>query len=105
MVHLLCSCVDAVTEHPSLYLQLVSVLHRHISEIPVDFFVDITTRDNFLVNALRCLFENVDAAADSVANKDVKRRAKMFRDHLERKFKWDFGAELGEYAPVVVEDI
>jgi A1 cistron-splicing factor AAR2 len=105
MVHLLCSCVDAISEHPSLYLQFISVLHRHVTEIPSDFFVDITTRDNFLVDALRCLFENIDASVDDVVTADIKRRSKLFRDHLERKFNWDFGAELGEYAPVIVDDV
>jgi len=103
-VHLLCCCVEAVSEYPSLYLHLLSVLHRHITEIPSDFFVDITTRDNFLVGALRLLFENIDACVDNASTADVKRRARLFRDHLELKFNWDFGAECGEFAPVVIVD-
>jgi A1 cistron-splicing factor AAR2 len=101
LVHLLCSCVNAISVRPSLYMQLLAVLHRHIAEIPEDFFVDIITRDNFLTSALRSLFENIDAAGDSAA--EVKSRAVRFRKHLERKFRWDFGAETGEFAPVVVD--
>jgi len=101
LVHLLCSCVDAVSRHPHLYMQLLSVLHQHVSEIPEDFFIDIVSRHNFLTDALRSLFENIGAADDAAL--DVKNRSKRFRAHLERKFNWDFGAETGEYAPVVVD--
>lgn len=101
LVHLLSQCVNAVSQRPQLYLQLLAVLHRHIAEIPGDFFVDIVSRNNFLTDALRCLFENIESTDDRAS--DVKSRAERFRAHLERKFSWDFGAETGEYAPVVVD--
>jgi len=101
LVHLLSSCVDAASCRPQLYMQLLSVLHRHIAEIPEDFFVDIVSHNNFLTDALRCLFENIESADDRAL--DVKNRSKRFRAHLEHKFNWDFGAETGEYAPVVVD--
>jgi len=81
-------------------MQLLSVLHQHIAEIPQDFFVDIVSCNNFLTDVLRSLFENVESADDRAL--DVKKRSKRFRVHLEHKFNWDFGAETGEYAPVVV---
>jgi len=93
--------VDAVSCRPRLYMQLLSVLHQHIAEIPQDFFVDIVSRNNFLMDALRSLFENVESADDRAV--EVKNRCKKFQAHLERKFSWDFGAETGEYAPVVVD--
>ena len=101
LVHLLCSCVSAVARRPRLYMQLLAVLHRHVAEIPADFFVDVVSRDNFLAGALRSLFENVESASEATA--DVRDRSRRFRAHLERKFGWDFGAETGEYAPVVVD--
>jgi len=100
LVRLLSSCVEAVSHHPHLYMQLLSVLHQHIAEIPQDFFVDIVSCNNFLTDALQSLFENVESADDRAL--DVKNRSKRFRAHLEHKFNWDFGAETGEYAPVVV---
>ena len=101
LVRLLSSCVEAVSCRPHLYMQLLSVLYQHITEIPEDFFVDIVSCNNFLTDALRSLFENIESADDRAL--DVKNRSKRFRAHLERKFSWDFGAETGEYAPVVVD--
>jgi len=101
LVRLLSLCVDAVSQHPQLYMQLLSVLHQHVAETPQDFFVDIVSRNNFLTDALRSLFENIESADDRAFS--VKTRSKRFRAHLERKFSWDFGAETGEYAPVVVD--
>lgn len=80
MIHLLCSCDDALATRPELYddflctpsassalhavccrvllliLPIVwfppAVLHFQLAETPTDFFVDIVSQDNFLVTCL-----------------------------------------------------
>lgn len=99
LVNLLCNCLDAVGERPSLFINFISVLHFHIQEIPEDFFVDIVSRDNFLVGALSRFFENVEVSS---AGGELKKRGRRFRSHLEKRFRWSFNSESDEFAPVLV---
>ena len=100
LVHLLCSCEEAITRHGELYAAFIAMLHYHVREIPEDFFVDIVARDNFLVAVLRTFFENL---AESGGEESLKNRGLRFKEHLEKKFKWDLSAENEEDEPVIVE--
>jgi len=107
IVDLLCSCVEAIAVSPELYTHFISTLHHHIQEIPEDFFVDIVTCENFLTRSLRKFFENLESVESSSAREQtliaaLKKRGLRFREHLEHRFRWDFGSDLDEYAPVVV---
>jgi len=104
LVDLLCSCVDAMQELPTLYSQFISVVHYHAAEIPEDFFVDIVSRENFLTSSLRKFFENLESCDGGREIAELKKKGLRFRKHLELRFHWDFGCELGEYAPVLVTE-
>ena len=101
LVDLLCSCVECIGEMPHLYTQFISVIHYHVMEIPEDFFVDIVSRENFLTSSFCKFFENLETC-DIDSAVELKRKGALFRKHLEHRFRWDFGSERGEYAPVVV---
>ena len=100
LVHLLCSCEDVIGSHQDLYGQFISILHYQIREIPEDFFVDIVTRNNFLVSALRNFFVNMN---ESKAETQLKDKGMKFKENLEKRFKWDFSCEDEDDAPVIVE--
>ena len=102
LVHLLCSCDEALATHATLYTQFISIMHYHVKEIPEDFFVDIVTRNNFLVATLRTFFATL--SENEGCKQEVKMRGARFRKHLEKRVEWDFGDEVDEDdQPVVVE--
>ena len=101
LVHLLCSSEEAMADssYKSLYWQFLPTLHYHLREIPEDFFVDIVTRNNFLVASLGTFFSNL---ANGGASVDLKKRGQMFRESLEKKCRWSFTDDCDEDDPVVV---
>ncbi|XP_071479373.1 protein AAR2 homolog [Diadema antillarum] len=100
LVHLLSSCVEAISTHSELYSALVTVLHFQLREIPEDFFVDIVSSDNFLTITLRELFINMNA---STAEGALKEKGRKFKKNLTKKYNWDFDEEPEDEAPVVVD--
>lgn len=102
LVRLLCSCDAALSHHPQLFLQFITLMHFQVREIPEDFFVDIVaSEDNFLVSVLRGFFANL--GAHTSLDPALRDRGLKFKDNLERKFRWDLSAEPEDEAPVVVE--
>ncbi|OWF48151.1 protein AAR2 homolog [Mizuhopecten yessoensis] len=99
LVHLLCSSEDALAKHTDLYLNLITVLHFQLKEIPEDFFVDIVSQDNFLTSTLREFFTNIESGQ---VNEILQKKGLKFRDHLTLKFKWDFTCAPEDDEPVVV---
>ena len=100
LVHLLCSSESSVVKRPDFYRQFISILYYHVREIPRDFFVDIVSRDNFLVSTLHGLFLALEGDA---VDRALQRRGRQFKEHLTKKFKWNFSEEPEDEAPVVVE--
>ena len=77
-----------------------------IREVPDDFFVDIVSSNNFLVNLLTSLF--LSAKHNEGIPPRLRERLDKFRTNLSQKFNWDFSFEDGdevddEDRPVVVE--
>ncbi len=101
LVRLLCFCDEALVQHTQLFSNFINVMHYHIREIPEDFFVDIVTRDNFLVSCLHTFFENL--LNSDMVDRDLKTKGDSFLKNLEKKFQWDFSGVLEDEAPVVVE--
>ncbi|ESO83353.1 hypothetical protein LOTGIDRAFT_222755 [Lottia gigantea] len=99
LVHLLCSCEEAIQKYSNLYTQFISILHFQLQEIPEDFFVDIVSQNNFLTGTLQEFFSNLESSS---ADDKLKRRGSKFQAYLTKTFKWDFSTESDEYAPVVV---
>lgn len=47
-------------------------------------------------------FSNLESAGDEI-DKGLVKRGLQFRDHLTKKFKWDFSVEPSECAPTIVD--
>uniref|UniRef100_T1IJM4 Protein AAR2 homolog n=1 Tax=Strigamia maritima TaxID=126957 RepID=T1IJM4_STRMM len=101
LIALLCSCDVALTKYPDLYSKFIFVLHHQLQEIPQDFFVDIVSRENFLVNTLHSFFSNLNG--NQQVAKEVVEKGRRFKKYLTKTFKWDFDREDDDEAPVVVE--
>ena len=100
LVHLFCTCDVALRTYPDMFIELLTCVHYQIQEVPEDFFTDIISRENFLVQTLHILFTNLE---DDDVPSSLKQRGALFRSHLIQKFKWDFSEEPDEYAPTVVD--
>ncbi|XP_066279662.1 protein AAR2 homolog isoform X1 [Branchiostoma lanceolatum] len=101
LVHLLCSCDEALGRHEDLYSAFISTMHFQLREIPEDFFVDIVSCNNFLTTTLQVFFYNL--ANSDAASRQLKKRGNQFKDHLTKIFRWDFETEQDDDAPVVVQ--
>ncbi|GAB1603269.1 protein AAR2 homolog [Argonauta hians] len=100
LVRVLSTAQRAVASYPNLYMQFIKVLHFQLKEIPKDFFVDILSQQNFLVDTLYELFWNLDSEE---VTEELRKRGEKFKANLTETFQWDFTSEPDEYAPVVVE--
>lgn len=100
LVHLLCSSEDALSTDSQLFKDFIGVLYFQVHEIPEDFFVDIVSHSNFLTTTLQEFFSNLE---NSSADEQLKRKGEKFKEHLTKKFKWDFDTEPDDYAPVIVD--
>lgn len=101
LLHLLCSCDEAVETNVDLFDALIGLLHFQVLEIPKDFFVDIVSTNNFLTTTLQVFFSNLKSSA--TVDKKLVEKARRFQRHLTKRFNWDFETEPDEFAPVVVE--
>ena len=72
-----------------------------MQEVSPDFFVDIISTENFLIQTLRILFANI-LESDAV-DTQLKRRALHLKRFASQRFQWDFDAEPDDEAPVLVE--
>ncbi|KAK5894808.1 hypothetical protein CesoFtcFv8_011461 [Champsocephalus esox] len=100
LLSLLCRSEEAMRTRKELYLGLIGVLYHQLGEIPPDFFVDIVSQSNFLTSTLQDLFQ---FASGPGVDGTLRKRAEKFKAHLTKKFRWDFDADLDDFAPVVVE--
>jgi len=98
----LCSCDEALSKYPKMYLNFIRVLHFQLQEVPPDLFVDIVENNNMLVGNLRRFFSNIDQSSSGV-DEELKNRAKKFKRNLTKKYKWDFSSEQDDETPVVVK--
>ncbi|EDV29117.1 Protein AAR2-like protein [Trichoplax sp. H2] len=100
IVDLLCSCQSIVSKRAELYRSFLRIFSDQLREVPEDFFVDIVTRDNFLVTKLNELFSTLQDS--SLTNTELMTEANDFRQTLTARFQWDFESEPDEFAPIVV---
>ncbi|XP_062510877.1 protein AAR2 homolog isoform X2 [Corticium candelabrum] len=101
LIHLLCSCDEAITTNPDLFMKLINTLHFQINEIPEDFFVDIVSRTNFLTTTLQMFFSTLEES--TTVDSQLRKRGLQFRKHLTKKFKWDFTQPPDDCQPVIVD--
>ena len=106
LMNLLCNSEAIIKKMPNLYLNLIQILYFQLKEIPEDFFVDIITRNNFLIITLHNLFDNIESVAVEDDNSEdiikLKDKSKKFRDYLKQEL-FDFDNEPDEYAPTICE--
>lgn len=101
LVVIMCGCDQAMFKYPQLFINFMSDLHFQMQEVPQDFFVDIISENNFLVQSLTTMFANIRESED--VSKQLKTRAISFENHLSKKFGWNFAEEDEEFSPVIVE--
>lgn len=101
IIHLLCSCDDAITANPDLFSKFINTMHFQIKEIPEDFFVDIVSKTNFLTTTMQVFFSTLEES--TTVDRQLKKLGLQFRKHLTKKFKWDFTEQPDDYQPVVVD--
>ncbi|XP_022700844.1 protein AAR2 homolog [Varroa jacobsoni] len=94
------SCISRQQMEP-LFLAIISLLHFQLKEVPSDLFMDIVSRENFLVVCLSNFFRNI--AESAPPSGPLRNKANRFRVYLTRTFKWDFDQEPEEDQPQVVE--
>ncbi|KAI9137577.1 A1 cistron-splicing factor [Paraphysoderma sedebokerense] len=56
IIQLLCSCKEALLQHPDLFVEFFDVLETQLSECPTDFFHDVISANNFLTVMLEVSF-------------------------------------------------
>ncbi|XP_055939138.1 protein AAR2 homolog [Argiope bruennichi] len=100
LVQVFCSVDAGLQKHEDLMKTFLTILHYQLKEIPSDFFVDITSSNNFLVNTLQVFFENVK---ESNTSEQFKKFVDNFRKNLTKTLKWDFETIPDDELPVVVE--
>lgn len=102
LVSMLCGCRDGLLKYPGLFVDFISDLHFQMQEVPEDFFVDIVSQNNFLVNSLTDLFENIRVVEG--VDRKLQKRAANFENYLSKRFGWCFSDDAAEEnGPVVVE--
>ncbi len=72
-----------------------------MQEVTPDFFVDIISSENFLIQTLRVLFENI--IENDAVDIQLKRRAVHLKQYVTQRFQWDFDVEPDDEAPVLVK--
>ncbi|CAG0912816.1 unnamed protein product [Notodromas monacha] len=99
LIDVICRSEKALHDHPGFFMDFMTVLHFQIKLVPQDFFADIVSNNNFLIDALRKFFPNVEEEGSDA----LVKRAKKFKEHLQDKFEWDFEEENEDDQPVVVD--
>ncbi len=100
LVHLICNCEALIDKFSAFYIDFIAVIYYQLKELPQDFFIDLSSRENFLTVCLHNLVDNVGACACV----ELKEKCAKFKAFLGDYFKIDFDAEPDEYAPTVCDD-
>ena len=72
-----------------------------MKEVPSDFFIDIISSENFLLQTLRVFFDNV--LNNEKVDAQLRRRCSQFKEYVTQTFQWVFDVEPEDEAPVYVE--
>ncbi len=98
LVQLLCSASQALVDRPALYRQFLPTLFFQLNQCPQDFFLDIISKDNFLMTTLSNFFWNVDS--NEVVDLTLKEKVRKLKNYLSKKYRWSFEVEADQ--PVIV---
>ncbi|CAJ0920443.1 unnamed protein product [Ranitomeya imitator] len=131
LVNLVCRAETFSMQHPDLYSEVISVLYHQLAQLPaltvslpapiVDTLIKQSTA--VPVTAVLCFTAGADSQCSEAdgggrdryrnvlfsflctpsTNKDLRKKALRFRDHLTKRFQWDFEEEPLDCAPLVVQ--
>lgn len=100
LVHIFCSVDSGLQKYLNILTTFLTILHYQLKEIPTDFFVDITSNNNFLQTTLQVFFDNVKC---SDTDEKFKKFVNKFQKNVTDIYKWDFESVPEDELPVVVE--
>lgn len=100
IVEVLCFCDSGLKKYSELFNSFLSIFYFQIKEVPVDFFVDIVGEENFLLNTLQVLFQNIKS---SDVDPKLHSNAHRFEKYLTSTYKWNFESIPEDEQPVIVE--
>lgn len=105
LVQLLCNCEQAIVEYNRFYTEFVNVLFFQLKEMPEDFFVDIISKNNFLLVNLHNFFDNINEvnSQDGHLMKGLYEKSIKFKNYIIQRFGIDFEETPDEYAPVICD--
>ncbi|KAI9219640.1 A1 cistron-splicing factor [Blastocladiella britannica] len=84
IMHLVCLAEDTVAVHPDWLLEFLEVLQNQLQECPADFFVDLLSRDNFIVKLLNTLARSIRTLSHN--NDPLARAIHEFSDFVGDRF-------------------
>jgi A1 cistron-splicing factor AAR2 len=97
---ILCGCQDALTSHFQCFSELFQLVNEFLQHLPNDFFIDILSKNNFLIQIFGALFDVIDL---SFPNPQLQENALRLKGIFEKKFSISFGEQIDEdELPVVV---
>ena len=102
IVILMCFCEEAILQYVDLFSNFIQSFSDTLPMIPDDFFVDIISKDNFIVKAFSSFFELVDGDISSVS---MVAKCEALKSKLFAKFGVDFSMPIDDDdAPVIVSE-
>ncbi|OLY80992.1 Protein AAR2-like protein [Smittium mucronatum] len=119
LVYLVCASAESMsylTEAQSIFIPFIKVLKDQLQECPEDFFSNVLTQDNFLLESLKVLSVNIENVKDHADNDQLYNLLSSEMKDLRSFFESRFGFYLptglevlqeeeedSDCAPVVVE--
>jgi A1 cistron-splicing factor AAR2 len=99
LLNLICNCDESFGKRISFFSKFISVLEFQLQITPEDFFIHDFTSHNFLTNNLISFFEISTFGQDE----NLKKKSLIFKQKMEKKFKFSFDELNSDDAPVIVE--
>eukprot|EP00056_Hartaetosiga_gracilis_P022432 m.30410 g.30410 ORF g.30410 m.30410 type:complete len:388 (+) comp9638_c0_seq1:245-1408(+) len=110
IIHLLCSCDDAILQRPLLFTHFLRSLQEQLNQVPSDFFIDILSSNNFLVACLQGFFERLEEVDEmgfetEMERKHLFKQATLVDKLIQDRFGWNVRERPEDDEPVVVEGV
>ena len=103
LLRILTSARCALSNHPSLYLAFIRVIHFQLKHTNEAIFADIVENENQVYHLLRTFILNLRQASDNGISIDLRKRGENFAKNLQKSFKWNFDDEPDDELPTVVQ--
>lgn len=104
LLGLVCLADSGLNKFPVFYRDFVVILTHQLEQIPEDLFEDISDCNNLVRSHVDTFLQNVEQYETIDENmRELNEESKKLRHFLETKFHWQFGLELEDEQPVIVE--